>query len=271
MPDDPQLLPEAPAVPPPVAPLEEPPEWRRGHEDPPWTIVEALAILALSWVVANIVILITVLVVARVRGGAVTTLGRDPQVVVLGEFLSYLIIVAALCLYVRDRAGGFLRGIRWQFPSRRFATYVVAGLVLSVLVQVTSRLLPIPKSLPIEHLFRTARDAWIMSVFGCTVAPFVEELLFRGILYPALARRLGVTIAVGITGLGFAALHAPQLGFSWAPVLMLVMVGVVLTLVRARTGSVGASFLVHAAYNLTIFFILWLGTDHFRHMEKMTS
>ncbi len=270
MPDDPQLLPQTPPV---ILPEPEP-AWRPGQEHPSWSVWDAVTIF--------VVFLISVMIVGGVAlgiaahlgagGGApVTELARDPKVIVPAQCLAYLVTVAVAYFMVRTRATSFLRAIRWDFPSSQFVGFIGAGIALSLLVQAASWLLPIPKSLPIEHLFRDAGDAWIMAVFGCTVAPLVEELLFRGILYPALARRLGMVTAVGITAVSFAALHTQQLAFAWAPVLMVLIVGVVLTLVRARTGSVAASFLIHAGYNFTIFFLVWLGTDHFRHMEKMAS
>ena len=52
-------------------------------------------------------------------------------------------------------------------------------------------LLPVPRHLPIERFFETARQATITSIFAVTLAPLMEELFFRGLLYPTLARWLG--------------------------------------------------------------------------------
>jgi hypothetical protein len=46
------------------------------------------------------------------------------------------------------------------------------------------------------------------------------------------------------------------------------MVGVVCGVVRAVTGSVGASFLVHVGYNGTQMIIALVVTHGFRHVEK---
>jgi membrane protease YdiL (CAAX protease family) len=51
-----------------------------------------------------------------------------------------------------------------------------------------------------------------------------------------------------------------QLWGAWGQIALLVMVGIVLTWVRARTGSVLASFLLHVAYNSTLFLGLFIGT-----------
>ena len=79
---------------------------------------------------------------------------------------------------------------------------------------------------------------YLMAAFGVTLAPLLEELFFRGMLYPLLRRAWGVAVGVIITGGAFASIHAQQLGYSWGPMLTIFAVGVVFTLVRERTNSV---------------------------------
>jgi membrane protease YdiL (CAAX protease family) len=63
--------------------------------------------------------------------------------------------------------------------------------------------------------------------------------------------------------------HGEQLGQSWSPLFVLFLVGMVLTVTRAATKSVASSFLIHISYNSTLFGLLYLATDHFRHMERL--
>jgi hypothetical protein len=37
------------------------------------------------------------------------------------------------------------------------------------------------------------------------------------------------------------------------------------------TRSLAPGFLIHVGYNLTLFIGLYIGTDHFRHLERMTQ
>jgi membrane protease YdiL (CAAX protease family) len=131
--------------------------------------------------------------------------------------------------------------------------------------------LPIPKDLPIDTFFRTPAEAWALGLLSITLAPLMEELFFRGFLYPVLARGLGLPVAVFLTALGFAALHGSQLMFSWGPVLVIFLVGLVLTLVRAKTNSVAAGVIIHTAYNGTITVAMFAATDGFRHLEKLNQ
>ena len=128
-----------------------------------------------------------------------------------------------------------------------------------------------PKKLPIDEFFQTPREAWLLSTFGVTLAPLLEELYFRGFLYPVLARRFGVFAGVILTSLGFAAIHASQLMYSWGPVLVIFVVGLALTAVRAYSKSVASTLLMHIGYNATISVALFVTTGGFRHLERLNQ
>jgi hypothetical protein len=80
---------------------------------------------------------------------------------------------------------------------------------------------------------------------------------------------LAIVGAVGVTAFGFALIHGAQLTYSWGPVLVIFLVGVTFTVVRALKKSVAATLLMHMAYNGTITIALFFATDHFRHLERM--
>jgi membrane protease YdiL (CAAX protease family) len=80
-----------------------------------------------------------------------------------------------------------------------------------------------------------------------------------------------LSAAVLLTAAGFALLHGSQLMFAWGPVLVIFLVGVVLTSVRAKRNSVAAGLLIHMAYNGTISVLMFIATDGFKHLEKLTS
>jgi hypothetical protein len=194
-----------------------------------------------------------------------------PVVTVLGQGLAYLLIFGFMVLIVTRVPGqDFWQAIRWNWP-KNWSAYLLAGVALSFTLQGIAHFLPIPKEVPMDRFFRTPSEAWALSLFGVTFAPLLEELFFRGFLYPVLVRRLGIAIAVLTTAAGFSLIHAPQLGRAWGPVLVIFMVGLALTLTRAITKSVAASLLVHMAYNGTLSILLFVGTDGFRHLERLNQ
>src|SRR5439155_12190789 len=119
------------------------------------------------------------------------------------------------------------------------------GILLALGLQAFAHLLPMPKNLPIDQFFQTAREAYLLSIFGMSLAPLLEELFFRGFLYPVLARRLGMAAGIFLSALAFALLHGAQLMYAWGAVLVFFLVGLVLCLVRAVTKSVAARLFIH--------------------------
>jgi hypothetical protein len=53
--------------------------------------------------------------------------------------------------------------------------------------------------------------------------------------------------------------------------LVLFVVGCILTLTRVVTRAVAPGVLLHAGYNGTLFGLMYIATDHFRHLERMTQ
>jgi membrane protease YdiL (CAAX protease family) len=242
--------------------------------DPVWDGWDVVRLIFLT-VVALFVGVFAVLFFARWKiypHTAIAEIARIPLVVVAGQALAYLLVLAYMYVLVtrERRRPDFLAAIHWNWPSN-FSLYFLAGFVLSVALQAVAHFLPIPKELPIDSFFRTPAEAWALGILSITMAPLMEELFFRGFLYPVLARRLGLEASVFLTALGFALLHGAQLMFSWGPVLVIFLVGLVLTLVRAKTNSVAAGVLIHTAYNGTITIAMYAATDGFRHLEKLNQ
>ena len=188
---------------------------------------------------------------------------------------SYVMAVALMVLIVaRKSTKGFFREIRWNAPdSGKAVAAIFGGIAMTVMSLTLGFLLQrwTPKELPMESFFNSTTSAYAIALFGIFVAPFVEELFFRGFLYPVLARGIGVVASVIFTAIGFALLHASQLGRAWAPLLVLFMVGTCLTVVRAFTKSVAITVLMHMSYNTTLFALMFLGTGGFRHMERLST
>jgi len=246
--------------------------WRTPREDPAWTAWDVLRIAGVAFLAILFFSMVAVLA-ARSAGllhaSPAGELARDPWIVISSQAAAYTCVVAFMYALVRRGYGrNFGEAVCWNWPAHWWA-YLVGGVALSLVAEMGEAFLPVPKSLPIDEYFRDASSMWLMAVFGSLIAPVVEELFFRGFLYPVLARRLRTAAAITITAFAFAMLHGSQLGNAWAPLLVLFAVGVALTLVRARSHSVAASTLVHMAYNITLFVALFLETDGFRHLEKM--
>ncbi len=244
-------------------------------QHPSWWDVFVLVVLTVFSVVLLAGSVVAAALIARKWiyphfGG--TEIALMPLVLLSGQAVGYVLVLACMYLLVTrvEQRPDFLAAIHWNWPSKP-GWYLFAGLLLSVALQGLAHLLPIPKNLPMDSMFRTPAEAWALSIFGTTLAPLMEELFFRGFLFPVLNRRVGVAAAVLLTTVPFALLHGAQLGFSWGPVLVIFLVGFVLTMVRAKRNSVAASLLIHVAYNGTITVAMFAATDGFRHLEKLNQ
>lgn len=153
-----------------------------------------------------------------------------------------------------------------RIPRSPFA-YFFAGAGLSLFVALMTANMKAPESTPLEELFKYPHTAMMFVAMAVFVAPLVEETLFRGYLYPLFARSFGVTPAILVTGTLFGLMHGYQLGWTWGLVAMMILVGIVFTLVRARTGTVLASFMMHLGYNLLISLATGLSTHWFTKMS----
>lgn len=119
--------------------------------------------------------------------------------------------------------------------------------------------------IPLSHGADAALLAAVVALLVALALPALP-LAALGAGMNAMARwRRPELLAIAITGFLFGMLHAAQLGWSWAAVLILVLVGVALTAVRAKTGSLSASWLVHCAYNGTLFAATYVTTQGFHH------
>jgi uncharacterized protein len=86
------------------------------------------------------------------------------------------------------------------------------------------------------------------------VAPFVEEIFFRGFFYRALRTRFPILLAAAIDGLVFGLIHYDFEGADGLLLLPpLALLGVILCLVYERTGTLWAVIGMHAFNNAVAF------------------
>lgn len=256
-----------PEMPEPVA---LPRRWALSPEpEPVFGLLEVLFIagfLLLAIVGCGVAGLLIARALPMFRGAGNAQLANNPQIMLPVQFAAYLLLLGLLWfMFRRYHQMGMFGALRWQWPAR-WGVPLGGGALLAVAVQGLSNLFPAPPELPIDQMMRTSLDAWLMMFFGVAFAPFVEEVLFRGLLFPALARHVGGVLSLLATAAVFGGVHSAQLGGSWMQVAMIVAVGAVLTAVRWRYHSLAASTLVHVGYNGALFVALFVQTKGFTNL-----
>jgi len=175
-------------------------------------------------------------------------------------FIHFLVVV-----YYRQT---FWTALKWRKPATRQTVYfLLGGTLLALATRFAPPLLPEKQSFPLERLFTSTAAAYAIGAFAILVAPFMEELIFRGVIFSILERRGSVWFAVVGTALLFAVLHIPEYWEAWHHVLMVVVVGFVFSLARGVTGSLTPSFLLHLAYNASQITTLFFETHGFRNLH----
>jgi len=146
------------------------------------------------------------------------------------------------------------------------AALVLGGCLFAIIIGLASNAIGKNAKLPIETYFQDRQSTLLLMAMGILVAPLVEETIFRGYLYPLLARSFGVPAGVLVTGALFGLLHAEQLWGGWGQIALLILVGIVFTYVRALARTVLASYILHLSYNTYLFAAFYISTGGFRHL-----
>ncbi len=215
----------------------------------------------------------------------------DPKLIVGTNVLWFALIL--LFLYVTLSVLPnlpFWRSLGWRRLDANPLTgkgkpwmYFLSGSGLSLFVIIASSRVKNAEHVPIQEMFKSRSAVMMLMSMAVLVAPLVEETIFRGYLYPVFARivsglaqsfgmdspsaiRTGVLTSILTTGVLFGLMHAPQLGWTWGLVSLLILVGVIFTFARAWTGTVFASFLLHLGYNSMLAVLTILGTRGFTYM-----
>jgi membrane protease YdiL (CAAX protease family) len=173
--------------------------------------------------------------------------------IAIGQYLNYLPILAVLLFTMPWLARRSLRDLGWRGfdPATIYAGFGGAIAMYAATIGLAGIQFTFTHAKPEETaitLFSSTHDSGLITAFtllATIAAPFMEEFVFRGFLYNALVRYMPVWVAAVLSGLIFGLSHGSMSAF-----LPLAGAGIVLAYVYARSGSLTASMLTHALFNL---------------------
>lgn len=182
--------------------------------------------------------------------------------IALGQMVNYLPIVGVLVALLPWLARRSLAdlGLRRYDRSALRAALIGAVAMYAATLLAAGLQYAVTRAEPQEaavELFRSTHDPLLLAVFSVlaiALAPFVEELVFRGLLFNALLRYAPAWAAALLSGIAFGFSHGSP--SAAAP---LAASGVVLAYVYYRSGSLAASMLTHALFNTVNVIALALG------------
>ena len=91
----------------------------------------------------------------------------------------------------------------------------------------------------------------VIVLAAVVIAPIVEEIVFRGVLFNCISHRFGIVAGVVSTSLIFAVFHLNAVAF-----LVLFSLGVVLQILYVKTKSIFSCMIFHAVHNAVAMGIL---------------
>jgi hypothetical protein len=112
-----------------------------------------------------------------------------------------------------------------------------------------------PEENPLLNVFSIEGRPFLLVYFVlciCFIGPIIEEIFFRGFLYPALRNKLGASLSILISSIVFSLLHMTFVGF-----LPIFFLGVMLAYIYERSGSLLSSITIHIIHNASITIFLF--------------
>lgn len=241
-----------------------PPEPPPDPDNPHWGPGTGLGAWAFSIAAAIIVPLIPLLLILlgkMINGAspeAVRAWAESPAaaLVLTIATLPAQALTLLFCWAVVTRLGKrpFLQSLGWNWAGRSVLYWSLISLGIVAFVNFASnyllRWLPDRPS-PFEELLRSSPSIRIATVVLAIIgAPLVEEIVYRGVLFSGLRKRLSGTATVLAVTVIFVSVHVPQYLGAWRSIAGLTLLSLALTIVRARTSSVLPSFLIHLVNNM---------------------
>jgi membrane protease YdiL (CAAX protease family) len=244
---------EATATPPP--PLENDPlwSWQAG-------VLVWLASVAAIYFVGFIALIVGIFYL-RSLGQPLTTEVMETSVPfaiiqILGTLPAHLLSLSiAWGVVTRLGKRPFLATMGWKWHPHFGPIHVVVSVVLMFAIGILiARFVP-DHPTPFQHLMEliTSNRMGRVALFAAVVisAPFEEEVIYRGVLYPALQNKFGMTWAIIIVSMIFGGVHIPQYWPSYQSITFIMTLSIGLTMVRAYTKSILPTFAIHLLFNLT--------------------
>lgn len=224
----------------------------RPEPAPPWGVLTAIgAVLAMF----AAIILGTVI--------ADSVLESSPEALMTGWAIGMVLTILFVAV-TRRRTEDDFRALRLR-PSRAPLLLLLLGMIgVAVALDLLSAIITGDQTLATAELLNFSRAevgffGWMIAfLFLVVLQPVAEELVFRGVLFPALRTGLGIWtgffVCAGFHAVFHFAAYPPtpenQTILLWYGLLLPFLDALVFTGVRAATGSTRAAIVAHAAFGL---------------------
>ncbi len=230
----------------------------RLEAEPPWSFAAGLS---------TMIGLFLAMVIGSTIAG--TIFGTDPVAPIIG-WTTGAALAIIFVLITRRRTPEDVQALRLDANNVRLPLVALFGVGMAITIDVIGLFLTGDFWITPElfSLFSIAEDntiaafdnsiiVWVIAfIFMALLQPIAEELVFRGVIYPAARASLGAWTGFSMTAILYALFHvlayltiAPT-DFTrvWYGIIVALLDGLVITAVRGITGSTRAAIVAHAAF-----------------------
>jgi hypothetical protein len=242
----------------------------------PWALRDLflfLAFVPIAFFIANVVVALGYAVIQPALHWHPTKekISTDPffllalQTAFYGLMLAYIYVLVAV-----GHAQPFWPMLRWRrITAGKALACLLGGAFLTVTIALLPPVLPDTSQFPLENLFNSRAAAYAIGAFAVLVAPLMEEMIFRGVLFGIFESQVGLRFAILITAILFGGLHVPEYWGAWNHMFLIFFVGLVFSLARGMSGSLAPSVFLHVGYNGSMMLALFVSTQHFRNLNAL--
>ncbi len=181
---------------------------------------------------------------------------NDGTVVSISIMIGCVLLMAISALIVRMRGGNFTQYLALK-PFSLATGMGMIGLLLIFMIgsqALTYMLDETPLSF-VDPLYQSVSSVWLLIFAMVIVAPIYEELIFRGLLWSAIAEQFtsradteyrGAIVASLVTSLIFAVIH---LQYGLYEISTIVVLALIFCYARIKSGSLILPMLLHIINN----------------------
>jgi len=202
-------------------------------------------------------------------GDFINEISQENGMRALALFLIYLLQVAAMILPMwfiavkKKHADLKDLGFKWIKPSKAFL-WVIAGYIFylglgSLLILIFYDLgignFGFEPQQPVLEVFgKNPFGIIIASFIALIIAPFTEEIFFRGFMLQTISKNISPTWGVILTTMIFAAVH-----FEFQSIMPLLILSLVLNILFIKTKSLWTGIVFHVMNNTIAFIVVLFG------------
>jgi uncharacterized protein len=219
---------------------------QRDEPAPPWGIFTGLLAFAVAFIF---------IALAGVALASFVFPPQSPSSLIAGWLIGGVLVVGYIT--ATQRTPQARAALRLDDPSLPVLIAFSIGLAAAVVLDLVAIPFTGAILIPPEFSIYTASPGafgWVLAgLLVLAVQPLAEELVFRGVMYPALRAAQRVWVAIFVSAAFYGVFHqlvyphpAPGAAGAWYSLIEPLLLGLVLGVIRAGSGSTRAAVAAHA-------------------------